>query len=214
MQLRSEDLLDGQLIEPQFAFAKIHRDEHMQWSDNLNPQLSWSEVPAAARSLVLICVDHDVPADASHVNEEYYSLEFGLPRVSFYHWLMIDLPPEVGSIARGSCSRGVIQGGKQPPLPGPEHTRQGRNDYTQFLAASAMAGDYYGYDGPCPPWNDERMHEYHFQLFALDVEALALALADGFDGRELMQTMQGHVLDKADLLGLYSLNPKLLNDRA
>ena len=32
-----------------------------------------------------------------------------------------------------------------------------------------MFGDYYGYDGPCPPWNDELVHRYVFTLYALDV---------------------------------------------
>ncbi|GAB4113872.1 MAG: YbhB/YbcL family Raf kinase inhibitor-like protein [Wenzhouxiangellaceae bacterium] len=209
MKLRSEDIVNGSLIDPQFAFARVHRDQHMELSDNLNPQLSWSELPAAAKSLVLICVDHDAPADASHVNEEYHSLEYGMPRVSFYHWVMIDLPATAGSIARGSCSAGVSKGGKQPPLAGPAGSRQGVNDYTQFLAGSDMAGTYYGYDGPCPPWNDERMHEYYFDLYALDVASLPLA--DGFDGRAVQQAMQGHVLDRASLVGSYSLNPKVLH---
>ena len=38
-----------------------------------------------------------------------------------------------------------------------------------------MAGDYYGYDGPCPPWNDDLLHHYHFRVYALDVPTLGLA---------------------------------------
>ncbi len=209
MKLRSEDIINGALIDPQFAFGRVHRDQHMELSDNRNPQLSWSELPAAAKSLVLICVDHDAPADATHVNEEYYSLDFNMPRVSFYHWVMIDLPPTDACIARGSCSDGVCVGGKRPPVPGPAGARQGSNDYTQFLAGSDMAGIYHGYDGPCPPWNDERMHEYYFDLYALDVASLPLD--DGFDGRAVMQAMAGHILDRASLVGSYSLNPKVLH---
>jgi phosphatidylethanolamine-binding protein (PEBP) family uncharacterized protein len=37
-----------------------------------------------------------------------------------------------------------------------------------------MAGEYYGYDGPCPPWNDERVHTYVFTLYALDIPRLPL----------------------------------------
>jgi phosphatidylethanolamine-binding protein (PEBP) family uncharacterized protein len=33
-----------------------------------------------------------------------------------------------------------------------------------------MAGQYFGYDGPCPPWNDERMHHYIFTIYALDID--------------------------------------------
>jgi len=209
MKLRSEDIVNGSLIDPKYAFGRVHRHQHMELSDNLNPQLSWSEVPEAAKSLVLVCVDHDAPADASHVNEEYYSLEYGMPRASFFHWVMIDLPAANGSIERGSCSNGVSKGGKQAPLAGPAGTRQGVNDYTQFLAGSDLAGTYHGYDGPCPPWNDERMHEYYFELYALDLPKLSLD--DGFDGRAVMQAIKGHVLDHASLVGSYSLNPKVLH---
>jgi phosphatidylethanolamine-binding protein (PEBP) family uncharacterized protein len=40
--------------------------------------------------------------------------------------------------------------------------------------ANVAAGDYYGYDGPCPPWNDLRLHHYIFRLYALDVPRLDL----------------------------------------
>lgn len=70
-----------------------------------------------------------------------------------------------------------------------------------------MAGDYYGYDGPCPPWNDERLHHYLFRLYALDVPRLALA--GRFTGRQALDAIHGHILDEARLVVAYSLNPAL-----
>ena len=70
-----------------------------------------------------------------------------------------------------------------------------------------MAGDYLGYDGPCPPWNDERLHHYHFRLFALDVETLELPV--NYTLADLNAAMDGHVLAEAELVGTYSLNPAL-----
>ena len=70
-----------------------------------------------------------------------------------------------------------------------------------------MQGDYYGYDGPCPPWNDEIVHHYVFTLYALDVAKLRL---DGrFTAADVVRAMAGHVLDQASLTGIYSLNPAL-----
>ena len=45
------------------------------------------------------------------------------------------------------------------------------NDYTGWFAGDAeMAGDYFGYDGPFPPFNDSLVHHYVFTLYALTVD--------------------------------------------
>jgi hypothetical protein len=92
---------------------------------------------------------------------------------------------------------------------GGEHQlRQGLNDYTCWFAGDpAMAGDYYGYDGPCPPWNDLRIHHYIFRLYALDVPFLDLG--PRFTGAQARAALQGHILDEAQLVGAYSLHPEL-----
>jgi hypothetical protein len=68
-----------------------------------------------------------------------------------------------------------------------------------------MAGRYFGYDGPCPPWNDSIVHHYLFTLYALDVEHCPVA--GDFTGPEVLAAIAGHVLDQASLTVTYSLNP-------
>ncbi len=68
-----------------------------------------------------------------------------------------------------------------------------------------MSGDYFGYDGPCPPWNDEIPHRYVFTVFALDVPRVALE--GRFDGHEVRKAIAGHVLAQASITGRYTLNP-------
>jgi hypothetical protein len=70
-----------------------------------------------------------------------------------------------------------------------------------------MAGDYYGYDGPCPPWNDDLLHHYHFRVYALDVPTLGLA--GKFTASAARDAMQGHVLAEAAITGTYTLNAAL-----
>ena len=84
--------------------------------------------------------------------------------------------------------------------------RHGINDYTQWFADDAeMQGDYYGYDGPCPPWNDSIVHHYVFTLYALDVPRSPV---DGrFRGSDVIAAIARHVLESARLTGTYSLNP-------
>ena len=68
-----------------------------------------------------------------------------------------------------------------------------------------MAGDYFGYDGPCPPWNDELAHRYVFTVYALDVARLPVAGA--FGGADVRKAVQGHILAQASITGRYALNP-------
>src|SRR6185295_17519146 len=134
-----------------------------------------------------------------------------LPRVDFFHWLLVDLPAAVSSLPEGAFSRGfTVRGKPGPALAAPDFTmaRQGINDYTEWFAGDAsMAGDYYGYDGPCPPWNDDLLHHYHFRVYALDVPTLGLS--GRFTAIAARDAMKGHVLAEADLVGTYTLNAAL-----
>ena len=128
-----------------------------------------------------------------------------LPRVEFHHWVVADLPASVTEIAEGSHSSGITPKGKAPG-PTPDGGVQGINDYTSWFAGDPdMGGDYGGFDGPCPPWNDERVHAYRFVVYALDVESLGLS--GSFTGGQLREAIAGHVLASAELTGLYTLNP-------
>jgi Raf kinase inhibitor-like YbhB/YbcL family protein len=206
MIIYSDDINDGNAINPSLAFGKKQAGEHMALSDNRNPHIAWDDVPAATRSFVLTCVDPDVPHVADDVNQEGKTLPTSMPRVDFYHWAMVDVPTSVLKIENGSCSNGVVAGGKQSP-DGPVGSRQSLNDYTSFMAGSEMAGNYFGYDGPCPPWNDERLHHYTFTVYAIDVESLDLP--NPFDGRDVSAALAGHVLAEAGLTGTYTLYPDL-----
>jgi len=204
MILTSESFSDGSRIPAEFAFGRRgDAGEPCVLSANRNPQLAWRDAPAGTRSFALICVDPDVPSRGDDVNQPGRTVPADLPRVDFAHWLLIDIPADVREIAAGSCSDGITPRGKRNP-PGPAGSRQGVNDYTGWFAGDAdMAGDYYGYDGPCPPWNDSIPHRYFFRLYALDVESLELPPRFGL--ADLRQAIAGHVLAEAAIHGVYSL---------
>lgn len=54
------------------------------------------------------------------------------------------------------------------------------------------------YDGPCPP---SGIHRYIFKLYALDAK---LNLEEKISKADLERAMVGHVLDMAELIGLFS----------
>ena len=207
MKLSSTSFGNNQRIPAEFAFCAPAPKTHATLSKNLNPHLAWHDVPLKARSLALICHDPDVPSKPDDVNQEGRTIPAKLPRVDFFHWVLVDLSPTTIQIKQGEYSSGITARGKS----GPESlndSRQGLNDYTAWFASDqAMAGKYFGYDGPCPPWNDEIPHHYVFTLYALDIARCPVGGA--FKGPEVIAAIRGHVLDQATLTGVYSLNPKV-----
>jgi Raf kinase inhibitor-like YbhB/YbcL family protein len=207
MKLTSTSLTDGQPIPGEHAFCIPDPAHHVCLGRNLNPQLAWDDVPEGTRSFALICHDPDVPSKGDDVNQEGRSVPAALPRVDFFHWVLFDLPAELREIKAGEFSSDVVPRGKPGPQ-APHGARQGINSYTDWFAGdNDMRGDYYGYDGPCPPWNDELVHHYVFTLYALDVASLPI---DGrATGSQVREALKGHVLAEASLTGVYSLNPAL-----
>jgi Raf kinase inhibitor-like YbhB/YbcL family protein len=204
MKLTSETFRDMGPIPGRCAFAEPDVASRIRLSGNRNPQLAWAELPAGTHSLVLLCRDPDAPSRTDDVNVEGRVVPASLPRRDFYHWVLVDLAPFGEPIREGEFSGAVTARGKPGPA-APRGARQGLNDYTKWFANDKdMAGDYYGYDGPCPPWNDAIPHHYVFTLYALDVRPCPVS--GRFGAPEVLDAIEGHVLDSAQLTGVYSLN--------
>ncbi|MBV8665792.1 MAG: YbhB/YbcL family Raf kinase inhibitor-like protein [Burkholderiaceae bacterium] len=209
MKLWSNSFKDGGAIPGEFAFCVMDAHTRVKLSNNRNPHLAWSELPPGTKSLAVICCDGDVPSRGDDVNKEGKVVSADLPRVDFYHWTVVDLPATLAAIEAGAAGDGVVPRGKLGPqithgaLNGARH---GVNDYTGWFAGDGdMSGDYFGYDGPCPPWNDAILHHYVFAVYALDVER---APVEGkFTGQQLREAIGPHILAEARLTGTYTLNP-------
>lgn len=72
--------------------------------EDLSPPLAWSDVPADARSLVLIVDDPDAPDPAASQR-------------TWVHWVLYDIPPTLTGLAEGAA-------GRLPP-----DIRAGTNDF-------------------------------------------------------------------------------------
>lgn len=208
MELRSDNFDDGGTLPESIAFGVHDEDTHIAFGANRNPHLAWDDLPDGTMSLALICHDRDVPSKPDDVNQEGREVPANLPRIDYYHWVVIDIPPALAEIAEGAFARDVVPRGRDTS-DSPHGTRQGVNDYTSWFAGDPdMEGTYMGYDGPCPPFNDTIPHHYTFTLYALDVDRLDLD--DGFSGPDVERAIEGHVLDSAAIMGTYAINPDVM----
>jgi len=95
------------------------------------------------------------------------------PRMTWVHWVIYNIPASTDALAEGIKDL-------------PEGTMEGLNDWKQT-----------GYRGPCPPIG---RHRYFHKLYALDI--LLPDLKTPTKAR-LEKAMEGHILAKAELVGLY-----------
>lgn len=107
----------------------------------------------------------------------------------FVHWVIYDIPASENGLREGLPTDPVLQE--------PKGAKQGTNSKGQT-----------GYLGPRPPLGDPA-HHYHFQVFALDVETLGID--PGKTREAVLAAMDGHVLAKGEIVGLYQ-RPRVVLD--
>lgn len=99
------------------------------------------------------------------------------PSGTWVHWVAYNIP-----VSRNNFEEDVPAVEKLE-----DGTTQGENDFRKI-----------GYGGPCPPGGT---HRYFFRIYALDKE---LNLDPGLTKKELLNKIQGHILDHGELMGKYS----------
>jgi Raf kinase inhibitor-like YbhB/YbcL family protein len=170
-----------------------------------SPEIRWSAGPAGTQSYALLMVDPDVTADLSLMNKPGVTIPADAPRMDIYHWLLVDIAPDIHEIPAGAEGDGFVPGGK--PIGTAHYGVRGTNDYYPFFNSSAspsssMKGPYGGFDGPCPPSNDLLVHRYVFEVFALDEKTLGLS--GRFFAADVLRAMQGHILARGQATAKFS----------
>lgn len=195
LEVKLGGIESGKPIPDRFAYCAPDGKDKTKDGGNINPAISWSEGPAGTKSYAIIAVDRDVPQTFELANQDGKIIPHAFPRQDFYHWVLVDVPANMVGIAEGADSKGKLEGGK--PVGPVAYGVSGQNDYVRVFE-----GSFGGYDGPCPPWNDERLHHYYFIVYALDVPSLGLSGA--FGGAYAEEMMKGHILGKGEALGTYA----------
>ena len=99
-----------------------------------------------------------------------------IPIITWVHWLLYNIPPTISELPEKIMQNDL-----------PTGTLQGKNDWKQT-----------SYRGPCPPIGK---HRYFFKLYALDTELPDLNLPNK---TRLEKAMAGHIIDYAELIGIYN----------
>ena len=107
------------------------------------------------------------------------------PEGPWVHWVIYNLPADLSKLPAGMA--------RDAELAAPAEARQGHNSWPS---------DNVGYLGPMPP-PDSGPHRYRFKLYALDM-ILDLPAADA-DSDSLLKAMEGHILDRGQLMGIYEI---------
>ena len=189
-------------IDPDFAFCIKAEKQHVKEGHDKSVGITWSKGPEETKSYAIIMVDPDVPAVFDDAGKEGKTLPVTLQRRNFYHWILLDIPADKTSIPAYADSQAVAKKGKSEI--NTPYGMRGVNDYAPYFASDPeRKGIYAGYDGPCPPWNDELVHSYHFKVFALDVKTLGLK--GQIDGKTAMAVIGPHVIAEGEAIGKYSL---------
>jgi len=127
---------------------------------NLSMPLTWKNVPAGTRSIVISIVDiHPVAQN-------------------WVHWLVINIPSQVTSLAEGASGRKMPAGAIEL-----------RNSF----------GDI-GYGGPQPP-RGTGDHSYVTTIYALNVEKLNLGVNTSL--AQFKKAIEGKVIGSASITGMY-----------
>jgi uncharacterized protein (TIGR04168 family)/Raf kinase inhibitor-like YbhB/YbcL family protein len=204
MKLESQSLIDGQRLPAANALG-VPAPGGAQPGANKSPHLKWSGAPTGTKSFVVTCVDVDVPTKPDDLNKSDRTVPYDLPRTEFVHWLLVDIPASVNELQEGQDAEGMTARGKAPGKT--SYGVRGLNDYTGWFKGDAqLEGQYAGYDGPWPPFNDERLHHYAFTVYALDVPTLNLS--GGFTLADARKAFEGHVLAEAKLTASYAIYAK------
>ena len=99
------------------------------------------------------------------------------PRGTWVHWVLYDAPGSTRELKEGVTPKETLDDG----------SKQGKSDFGKI-----------GYGGPCPPPGPA--HHYHFKLYALDK---MIGLRPGATKQQLLDSMKGHILVQAELIGTY-----------
>ena len=189
-----EGMVSGQPIADKQALCLPTADgKSDKIGANIRPEIRWSGAPAGTKSFAVFMMDPDVPADFTDAGKDGRILAADAKRQDFYHWGVINIPADVSALAGGKPGSAITSG----------------TELLNDLGSNGYITPPTAFGGPCPPWNDARIHHYHFIVLALN--ATPAPVSDKTTAKEMFSRLiaSDALLASGTVIGTYTLNPAL-----
>ncbi|MDF1761209.1 MAG: YbhB/YbcL family Raf kinase inhibitor-like protein [Coxiellaceae bacterium] len=195
-ELKSTEFKNGASLKDKHVACKYSKKQkQVVYGKNQSPALRWRKAPKKTQSFVLIVTDPDVPVDRRHVNQPGKVIAKNASRRRVFHWIVTDIPRSVHRLKAGA--------GSLPAINLDKPVTQLKSSWASTVSYDDIVRFSDSYVGPCPPSNDQRLHHYHFVLYALDVTAVP----KGLNQRQLIKFVNAHTIQRAQWVGVRSNNP-------
>lgn len=189
LQVHVEGVADQKPIPEKFALCQPNGEGKSKGGGNTRPTISWGHAPKGTRSFAVVVTDPDVPADFTDAGKEGKVVKHDAKRQLFYHWALANIPADATEIPGG------------PSHEAPEFGLPAKGSLEKYV------DDPTQYGGPCPPWNDQRIHHYTFTVYALNVAMLDVPTEP--TAAEVEAAAKKVSIAFASQTGTYTLNPAL-----
>lgn len=186
LPVKVDGLTDGGPVPDVLALCVSTSDGRSGPGRNMRPAIRWSDAPKGTQSFAVFMVDPDVPADFTDAGKPGKVIAADAPRRDFYHYAVVNIPADATELAGGEAGTPAPMG------------RELTNDLGSYVQTPTQ------YGGPCPPWNDKRLHHYHFRVLALPTATVNLPTTT--TAKQAWQALSPKALAIGEVTGTYTLN--------
>jgi len=149
LRLKVDAIKTGKMIPDRYTFCMPAAQGHAGPCPDISPATSWSK--GQTQSYAVVMNDTDSPKEnRDKMNKESMTVPSTSARQTFFHLVLVDIPPNVFTLPEGAASDARVPRGKAAT-----QTKigvSGLSEFTKIFASNdALKGKYCGWDGPCPP---------------------------------------------------------------
>src|SRR5688572_27917647 len=102
LKVTVSDVEPSEAIPAKYASCIPQGTDKAAEGENISPAISWEPGPEGTKSYAVIVVDRDALLKTDDRNKEGKKIIEYAPRKNFYHWMLVNIPPNIYSIPEGA----------------------------------------------------------------------------------------------------------------